>query len=52
MPDVHDATVIVADSLEGKPLADSAPLQLFATGEKDTTRWVRNLIAIRILTAQ
>lgn len=51
-PDVHDATIIVADSLEGKPLAGTGPLQLVATGEKRPARWVRNLVAIRVMTAQ
>ena len=51
-PDVHDVTVIVADTLEGKPLAESGPLQLVATGEKRPARWVRNLVAIRVLTAE
>ena len=51
-PDIHDATVLVADTLDGKPLAESGPLQLVATGEKRPARWVRNLVAIRVLTAQ
>ncbi|MGA2672723.1 MAG: hypothetical protein ABSE99_05795 [Terracidiphilus sp.] len=51
-PDIHDATVIVADTLDGKALAGSGPLQLVATGEKRPARWVRNLVAIRILTAE
>jgi hypothetical protein len=51
-PDVHDATVIVADTLEGKPLADDGPLKLVATGEKRPARWVRNLVAVHVLTAQ
>ena len=51
-PDVHDGTVIVADTLDGKGLAASGPLQLVATGEKRPARWVRNLVAIRVLTAQ
>jgi hypothetical protein len=51
-PDVHDGTVLVADTLDGKALADSGPLQLVATGEKRPARWVRNLVAIRILTAE
>lgn len=50
-PDVHGATVIVADALDGKPLGDSGPMQLVATGEKRPARWVRNLVAIRVLTA-
>jgi hypothetical protein len=51
-PDVHDSTVIVADALDGKPLASSGPLQLVATGEKRPARWVRNLVAVRVLTAE
>jgi hypothetical protein len=51
-PDVHDGTVIVADAMDGKALADSGPLQLVSTEEKRPARWVRNLVAIRVLTAQ
>ena len=50
-PDVHDATVLVADSQDGKPIADDGPLKLVATGEKRSARWVRNLVAIRVLKA-
>jgi len=51
-PDVHDATVIVADLENGKPLADDGPLKLIATGEKRPARWVRNLVAIKVLAAE
>lgn len=51
-PDIHDATVLVADAMDGKPLAATGPLQLVMTGEKRPARWVRNLVAIRVLTAQ
>lgn len=51
-PDVHDATVIVADTENGKPLMDDGPLKLVATGEKRPARWVRNLVAIRVAEAQ
>ena len=51
-PDVHDGSVIVADSLDGKPIGNDGPLKLVATGEKRPARWVRNLVAIRVLTAQ
>jgi hypothetical protein len=51
-PDVHDATVIVADTLDGKPLADDGPLKLVATGEKRPARWVRNLVTVRVLTVE
>jgi hypothetical protein len=51
-PDVHDATVIVADTLDGKVLQTAGPLILVATGEKRPARWVRNLVAVRVLTAE
>ena len=51
-PDVHDATVIVADSLDGKSIAGTGPLQIVATGEKRRARWVYYLVAVRVLTAQ
>jgi hypothetical protein len=51
-PDVHDATVIVADSLDGKPIASNGPFQLVATREKHPARWVWSLIAIQVLTAE
>ena len=47
-PYIHDGTVIVADTVDGKPLADNGPFQLVATGEKHPARWVRNLVAIRV----
>jgi hypothetical protein len=50
-PDVHDATVIVADTEDGKPIAADGPLKLVATGEKRPARWVRNLVAIEVKTA-
>lgn len=48
IPTVHDATVIVADALNGKPLGSSGPLQLVASGEKQPFRWVKNLVSIRV----
>lgn len=51
-PDVHDGTVLVADAVDGKPLGDNGPLQLVASGEKRPARWVRNLVAIRVKTAE
>ncbi len=51
-PDVHDATVIVADAEDGKPIAADGPLKLVATGEKRPARWVRNLVAIEVKTAE
>lgn len=51
-PDTHDATVIVADTENGKPLADDGPLKLIASREKMPSRWVRNLVAVKVLTAE
>jgi len=51
-PDVHDGTVLVADGVNGHDLGDNGLLQLVATGEKRPARWVRNLIEIRVLSAQ
>jgi hypothetical protein len=51
-PDVHDATVMVADTLDGKPIADDGPLKLVASGERRPARWVRNLVAIRVQPAE
>lgn len=51
-PDVHDGTVLVADGVDGHDLGNDGLLQMVATGEKRPARWVRNLIAIRVLTAQ
>lgn len=51
-PDVHDGTVLVADSQDGKPIADDGPLKIVLTGEKRPARWVRNLAAVKVLTAE
>jgi len=51
-PDVHDGTVLVADSMDGKPITENGPVQLVATGEKRPARWVRNLISIRVMAAE
>jgi hypothetical protein len=51
-PDVHDGTVLVADTVDGKSLGNNGLFQLVATGEKRPARWVRNLVGIRVLAAQ
>jgi hypothetical protein len=51
-PDVRDGTVLVADALGGKPIGETGPLQLVLTGEKRPARWVRNLVAIHVRTAE
>jgi hypothetical protein len=42
---------MVADAMDGKPIGNSGPLQLVATGETRPARWVRNLVAVVVLTA-
>jgi hypothetical protein len=51
-PDVHDATVLVADSEDGQPIAADGPLKLVASREARPARWVRNLVAVRVMAAQ
>jgi len=51
-PDLSSSTVIVADTENGKALADDGPLKLIATGEKRPARWVRNLVAIKVFAAE
>jgi hypothetical protein len=43
--------VIVADTLDGKPLAENGAFLLVAAGEKRPARWVRNLAAIHVRSA-
>jgi len=51
-PDVSTATVMVADSENGAAIAADGPLKLVATGEKRPARWVRNLVAIRVMAVE
>jgi hypothetical protein len=44
--------VLVADSEDGKPIGADGPLKLVGTGEKHPSRWVRNLVGVRVLTAE
>jgi hypothetical protein len=50
-PDVHDATVMVADTENGTSINADGPLKLVATGEKRPARWVRNLVSVTVRTA-
>jgi hypothetical protein len=49
-PAFQQAPVIVADTLDGKPLAGN--FQIVVTGEKGQSRWVRNLLAIHVMTVE
>jgi hypothetical protein len=44
--------VIVADSMDGKPLGDDGVFKLVLDGEKRPARWVRNLSAIKVKSAE
>lgn len=47
-PSAHDATVIVAMSMNGKPLGDDGNLKLIDSADKKPQRWIRNLGAITV----
>lgn len=49
---VSRSTVIVADTLDGKPLAGSVYLQLVNNADKGLSRCVRQLVAIRVLSVE
>lgn len=49
-PDVHDGAAMVADTVDGMPLTGGP--QLVAAGEKRPARWVRALVAIRVMAAE
>lgn len=51
-PSEHSADVIVATSMDGHPLGEDGQLKLIASGDKKPQRWVRNLSAIRLVSAQ
>jgi hypothetical protein len=48
----HNAQVIVATSMGGKPLGDDGQLKLVDSGDKKPQRWVRNLSAITVKSAE
>lgn len=51
-PIFNNSTVIVADSLEGKPIAGEGSLQLVDSGDKVQSRWVRNPVSIKVFSAE
>ncbi len=50
-PSEHKSEVIVATSLEGKPLGADGAIRLIDNGEKKPQRWVRNLRSIVVTSA-
>jgi hypothetical protein len=51
-PSEHNADVIVATMLAGKPLGEDGQLKLVSTADKKPQRWVRNLTSITVKTAE
>jgi hypothetical protein len=48
----HDANVIVATSMNGKPLGEDGQFKLVDSADKKPQRWVRNLAAITVKSAE
>jgi hypothetical protein len=48
----HDGDVLVATSMDGKSLGADGELKLISTGDKKPQRWVRNLAAITVKSAE
>jgi len=48
----HSGDVIVATSMNGKPLGADGTLKLISTGDTKPQRWVRNLAAITMVAAE
>jgi hypothetical protein len=48
----HNGDVIVATSMSGKPLGDDGEFKLVDSGDKKPERWVRNLSAITVKSAE
>ena len=52
-PTFHPGDVLVADTLNGKPIdAKDGPFKLIVTEDKHPARWVRNLISITVVPLQ
>jgi DMSO/TMAO reductase YedYZ molybdopterin-dependent catalytic subunit len=52
-PELHEGTVLIADTVDGKPLDPKAgPFQLVVSEDKRPVRSVRNLVKIEVRTAE
>jgi hypothetical protein len=51
-PSEHNADIIVATTLGGRPLGEDGQLKLVSSADKKPQRWVRNLTAITVKTAE
>jgi hypothetical protein len=50
-PDVHEGAVLLADSVDGKPLGDNGPIALICSGERRPARWIRGVVSIKVQAA-
>jgi DMSO/TMAO reductase YedYZ molybdopterin-dependent catalytic subunit len=48
--DFQDSQVLVADKLNDAPLGEAGPFRLIVPQDKRPARWVRNLVAIKVVT--
>jgi hypothetical protein len=48
----HNGDVIVATSMNGKPLGEDGNFKLVDSGDKKPQRWVRNLTSITVKSAE
>jgi DMSO/TMAO reductase YedYZ molybdopterin-dependent catalytic subunit len=51
-PEAHTGEVIVALTMGGKPLGEDGQLKLVSSEDKRPARWVRNLTAVKLVTAE
>jgi hypothetical protein len=51
-PLTHEGAVLVADAMDGRPLGTTGPLMMVDSGDKKPSRWVRNLVQVKVQTAQ
>jgi hypothetical protein len=47
---IHTGQIIIADTLDGKPIAADGDFKLVSSEEKRPARWVRNLTKITVIT--
>jgi hypothetical protein len=48
-PTIHTGQILVADTLDGKPIGADGVFRMNSTEEKRPTRWVRNLDKIYVI---
>jgi hypothetical protein len=51
-PEFHPGVVLIADTMDGKPLDKAGPFRLVVTEDKRPARSVRNLVKVEVRTAE